>query len=414
MIIPSPLKLMFTNLYTNPSIFNTLLTPENCQAIHFHALQMAVSGKINLDDVPESLRLIQLRQEFVYTGYESCFRHPSYINDIFHGVSTDILSTIEELYCDPIQRSFVLVHRILEKMADEANVPPVSYEAVWAICTYIDRLHKKRAVVKHQSTEDSWYIHVIPSNLKTCDVYGEIYTPQFVVVMSEQKSQTLGFALSNHRNKQSRSMMALYEALSNGRQPAPLETAGIIWHKPTNIKTPASLLPMLREPCKLAGIYLQETLSYIPNNLQTLIDRIHKDRVDTLSQDIVEESKLALLFDTYLFKAHGYSPGRTKKNKTYTWRNLVGYNRDPASLLPQLRNFLPTYKTKIEKDIVTENGFHYEHPLLAYWNGSPATLRISYEDDSRCWVYVEDEVLCEARARELRRLDGSYKDNRKR
>lgn len=405
---------MLTNPYTSPSILNTLLTQEHCQLIHFHALQKAVAGDMSLNEVPEPLWVIQLRQELDYFGYENCFSHPSHITDIFQGVSTDILSLTETLYCHPIRRSIATVHRILGKMAEESHVNPVSYEAVWAICAYFERLHEKRAVIKHQVTEDSFHIYLLSSSVKTCDDHGEVFIPHFIVVVSEQKSQIMGFSLSNHHHKQEQSLLALYEALSSLRQPASLETGGIIWHKPANIKSPANLLPTLQKPCQLAGIHVQEALSHVPGKLQTLLDNIRADWNHTLSDEIVPESKLRLLFDTYLYKAHGYSPGRTMKNQAHQWSHLDGYNRDPASSLPQLRHFLPSHMATVKNGAVACNGFHYEHPLLDYWPDTPATLRISYEDDSRCWVYIEGEVLCEARAREMRRLDGTYRNNRNR
>jgi hypothetical protein len=154
-------------------------------------------------------------------------------------------------------------------------------------------------------------------------------------------------------------------------------------------------------------------LSHLPDNVQTLLNHIRENWNHVLSDEIVHESKLMLLFDTYLHKVHGYSPGRTRISQARQWQYLDGYNREPASLLPQLHHFLPACQVTIEDGAVAWDDFHYEHPFLTYWHGSPATIYISHEAESRCWVYLEGNVLCEARARELRLLDGSYRDNRR-
>jgi len=41
--------------------------------------------------------------------------------------------------------------------------------------------------------------------------------------------------------------------------------------------------------------------------------------------------------------------------------------------------------------------------------GTPVTLRCSEQSEAIAWIYLNGEILCEAKARELRRPDGTYR-----
>lgn len=58
---------------------------------------------------------------------------------------------------------------------------------------------------------------------------------------------------------------------------------------------------------------------------------------------------------------------------------------------------------------VAFDGLHYVDQVLSYWAGSPVEVRRSEQIEAVLWVYLQGEILCLARARELARRDGSYR-----
>lgn len=51
----------------------------------------------------------------------------------------------------------------------------------------------------------------------------------------------------------------------------------------------------------------------------------------------------------------------------------------------------------------------YGYRLLTLFPNTPVTLRQSEHSEATTWIYLDGETLCEAKARELRRPDGTYR-----
>ncbi|SRR5258708_23761759 len=118
----------------------------------------------------------------------------------------------------------------------------------------------------------------------------------------------------------------------------------------------------------------------------------------------------AMLLDSYLYRIHGYGPLRELKERVRASTPLIGYNQDPAWQFPLLRAFLPQHPSAITAEgTVPFDGLHYTHELLLYWPGSPVTLCRSPYAEATAWIYLGEEILCQAQAQELRRHDGSYR-----
>ncbi len=111
----------------------------------------------------------------------------------------------------------------------------------------------------------------------------------------------------------------------------------------------------------------------------------------------LEKDHLSVLFDNYLDKLHGHGPLSTRQQHERKFARQAGYNRDPDELFPALRNLLPLRHGQVTADGVVEcDSLCYAHDLLVYWPGQPVTLRRSEYSRSTAWVYLEDEVLCQA------------------
>jgi hypothetical protein len=119
------------------------------------------------------------------------------------------------------------------------------------------------------------------------------------------------------------------------------------------------------------------------------------------------------LLNTYLRRLHGYGPRTEHKEHQRDYAHLMGYNRDPAWQFPALRRLLPAQSGIIAEDGSVEyNGLHLEHDLLTYWGGHHVTVRRSLQSDAAAYIYIDNDILCLAMARELRRRDGSHRTKR--
>ena len=121
------------------------------------------------------------------------------------------------------------------------------------------------------------------------------------------------------------------------------------------------------------------------------------------------------IFDTYLLQQHGFSPLRTKRQQDHTFGHLLGYNRDPAWQLPALRSLLPAHPATINQQGEVEfDGLHFQDDILTFFPTTAVTLRPSEHSEATAWIYLDGEILCEAKAHELRRADGTYRPRRPR
>jgi hypothetical protein len=400
------------NPFLNPSLLNRPLSLEAIQTIHFAAINRVLQTG-GSTSVPAKYDLDQLRRRVRKFGREICLAHPSDLAMTFRCMTTDLYHVIVDLYSDPIGRSIHTIHQILTVMAQHGEQTPPGYDAVWATCLYMEVLHQKRAVLKKLHTDTTWYVCLVPTAIRAMDQYGEFHLLHVLVTVAETNPpKVVCFRLVTEMDDDAVLLM-LYEALSEQREPMPRETAGLIWHLPRLIRISESLHPTVVTLCQGVEIPIVKTGSdELTDATRSLLITIESDTRNHPFRTMLSIPNCKMLFDTYLYKAHGYSPYRERAKRQVQWRDLTGYNRDPGGLLPMLRQFLPVHHRPIEDNGIQINGLHYEHDLLAYWPGALVTGRISPLAESRCWIYLDNEVLCEARARELRRRDGTYRDNR--
>jgi hypothetical protein len=129
-----------------------------------------------------------------------------------------------------------------------------------------------------------------------------------------------------------------------------------------------------------------------------------------LANRVLEPHHFRLIFDTHLRRIHGYGPHTIEQQTAHNHAHLTGYNHDPAWQFPALRRLLPAQSGIVDEDGSVEcDGLHFEDDLLTYWTGQQVTVRRSLQSDAAAYIDVDDEILCLAMARELRRSDGRYR-----
>jgi hypothetical protein len=335
-------------------------------------------------------------------------RHPAEIEQVFAGVTLAVYRTIEHLYCSRLGRSIGTVWDILQRQAQANNNLPISYEAAWAICIYLEERRVAETTVTIEQQDTTWIVAQLHPNVLLQDDFGEPYRPRIVCVIETPTDSVLAFRLGKTSACAATISFALYDAFATQRQPGTIVdvVAGLRWTLPATIATDQLALPddSTRVCADLAIPVMQ--LDSPPSILNDLRGNWNRD----LANRVLEPHHFRLIFDTHLRRIHGYGPHTIEQQTAHNHAHLTGYNRDPAWQFPALRRLLPAQSGIVDEDGSVEcNGLHFEHDLLTYWGGHQVTVRRSLHSDASAYVYVDDEILCMAMARELRRSDGSYR-----
>jgi len=393
---------MTENPFAAISVLNLPLERDHFQQILFVALRQAASG-VHPDAVPENLPLDQLRQQARLYGPSIYLLHPAEIDSIFKNISLAVYRTLEDLYCSRLGRDIRMVARIITAMAEEAGTAKLDYRAIWAICLYLEERHKDNAKVITERLDTTWQVVRFSPPLRIAEG-NEVCRATIACVICTELQRVVAFRIGSSENSDDIVPLAIYEALVSQRRPQARETTGLVWQLPAKL---ASDMPLQKEwanACAQMGIDVVPSIGRIP-----LLDVLHSGWTKDLSAKLLYKRQLALLFDNYLYRFHGYGPVRARDALDRQYSHLIGYNRDPAWQFPQLKELLPGSASVIKDGAAECGGLHYANDLLAYWPNQPVTVRRSENSAARAWVYLDGEILCEAMARELRRKDGTYR-----
>ena len=361
---------------------------EDCQRIHYHAIQMATRG-VRPNAIPESLPLAALLASARLNGAETYLFHPADIERLFAGVTLAVYRTIRTLYCSRLGRSIRMVWHILSAMATDAGAAMIPYETVWAICLHMEELRRHHVEVQIERGKDIWWIGQTTPDITVLEGSTVRYQPAITWCLETGNVRVLAFRITSREASREQVQPVLYDAIMAHRRPHPRVATGLLWHLPGGIHTTVPFSLSCHVACARGKIGVEEVHAEFP---------------------LMQTSHCAALLDTYLYRIYGYGPLREGEQRAREFTSLIGYNHDPAWQFPLLRELLPVGVGCIDSEgSVLYDGLHYTHDLLSYWQGHPVTLRRSEWSESTAWIYLDGEILCQAHARELRRRDGSYR-----
>jgi hypothetical protein len=377
---------------------------EDCQRIHYAAVRAAADG-MRVRSLPESVPLAALKEQARLDGPDIYFFHPTEIEFLFASVTLAIFRTVRLLYCSRLGRSIRMVWRILRAMANEANVAVLSYEAIWALCLYLEKQRRESVSVPLERGQETWWIGLTTPNLTIQEEAESAYSPAILWCIEVPDFRVRSFRIVPSGTIGEGTPMVLYDALIASRLPRARVATGLLWHLPRHISTPLVLDRVCLAACQRGGIRIEEARTE-PSLLQTIRETWEPGVLgQTFSLRFC-----TMLLDSYLHRIHGYGPLRKLKERARASTPLIGYSQDPAWQFPLLRSFLPARESTITPEgTVFFDGLHYTHELLVYWPASPVTLRRSVDAEATAWIYLDEEILCQAHARELRRHDGTYR-----
>ncbi len=398
---------MTRNPFRESSTSEKPLERELCQRLHYEALVRAMRG-CHAEVVPSTIDLSLLRQRARLLGGEVYLYPPEAIECLFAEISIGVYRMIVELYCSRLERSIDTVWKITQALAHEAGRADISYETVWVLCMHLEEHRRRETEVSVERDTATWWIASL-----CCEEPGQSEVEPngqhlIVCLLDLTRETVLAFRVVDISYISNAYGLVLYDALVNQRRPDRDAAAGLTWLVPERLIAEHEPSQDYREGCARLGIRL-ETEPTSPAFFHTLQTGFQREvggrrlRVDRWTE----------MFDSYLHKAHGYSPLRSCEERDREYLHLVGYNRDPAWQCPALRYFLPLHGGSITHDgAVPFDGLHYADVLLKYWAGAPVTFRRSEHMEALIWVYLDGNLLCQAMARELQRRDGSYRLHR--
>lgn len=396
-----------TSPFCSSSMLNGPLLLEVCQRIHAHALWRAARGG-KAAFIPSSVPVARLRELMRLCGPETCLVHPTEIERLFQDITLSVYQWIEALYCSRVQRSIQIVTRIVTAQARRANRPPIHEEAIWAICLYLDSQREHEIRVTTKPCQAQWWLGAIAhSSLGTREDHEGQHT--LVAVIDISAPSVLAFRVGPQQTLRELAALSLYDALVAARCPHPSGAGGLLWIVPSCLITTETLSPRCTLACASLGVRIDEgTPSAVP-----LLEGLRTAWNDLLTSGPSAKRELDLAFDSMLNRTYGTSPLRAREQANHRFRPLMGYQSDPACLVPALRTLLPSHDACISAcGEVFFDGLHYSDDLLTLFPGASVSIRRSEQTEAVIWVSLDGEMLGEARARELARRDGSYRAHR--
>ena len=380
------------NPFRMASAFNLPLKVETCLQIHADALRRTARNP-EAYVTPAGVPVAELRARARRFGPQVYLAHPA---------------EIESLYCSRLGRSWAVVYQILRAMALEAGIAPIDEEAVWAICMHLEELRAQRTDVTVERSSSTWWLAqlTLASSTGTDSANDREGTQQIAaLVIDTEAPRALALRAGGRQVETELSSLAIYDAIALERRPAPLGAAGLVWHVPSWLMVEKELPEDCQRGCRSLGVLVERATRALP-----LVEELRACWAEEQARRTIPPGRRALVFESVLNRVFGTSPQRAREERERTLGHLVGYARDPADLFPTLRAFLPAHAAMIgQNGEVAFDGLHYVDRVLSYWTGSHVEVRRSEQIEAVLWVYLQGEILCRARARELARRDGSYR-----
>lgn len=373
-----------SNPFQNTSRLNRPLRVELCQQIMFTALRATAP-----DDESCMMMSIKERRTLAHTfGPNVYLLHPDDIAQIFHGITTAVYVAVQDLFCSSLYRTPHMVWRILTALADDAAVAAPTYEAIWALCTYMQSARDQRYAPAIEHTPAQWSIGWGNLPMVTSPVHP---TPSGMVwVVRDVPEQVLAFRFYSDQITGELLMDVVYDAVISQRHPAVQATAGIHWSFPQRVMSTGDLPEGIQRWCAATGIPLTatQTRPSIVADLEGWWPRAVTGRR-------IPSERFALLLDNYLEKCHGYGPRKAYADATYAYRHLDGYNRDPALILPALRHLLPFRPAAVNAEgSIVFDGRRYHALLLRHWRNTPVLVQQSRHDPRQAYISIDGDILC--------------------
>ena len=327
-------------------------------------------------------------------------------------LTSGTLRAVRDLFCDGVGRTIQSVFFILETMARRAEVVAPSYEAIWALCIcLVPRRAQLDPRICH-TRDDKWKIDVLAPNVRVTQPPKDDYIPYIACVHELPTYRVLSFRVGDEITAADAASLAVYDAITACRIPTASSRSGLLYDLPYQLITEVIPPTRMIDGCESLGIevrVLTHRNEYSGSSLAKLLGEgwWRCIRYQRLSRGHLERT-----FDNFLDRRQSFAPRRSTEELSRRYAHSLGYRKDPCATLPTLREMLPVASSHVSSGHVSLDGLSYTHDMLELWPDHAVDVVRSSQEEATAWIYLEDHLICSAKAVELRRKDGTYRANR--
>ncbi len=401
----APLKVEVEALLRHESIY---LAKERRYDIFFRAMDIYLAGKATTPYPDDLLAQDKFARAVHFLGSGAYLMLGIDIEEIYQGITLKEFTTIVDLFCSTLELSAKTVFDLISKTYNATQSSPLCYMAIWTICQNLLGLRSQSLEISQSLDQPDWWLigARIPIKLLENETF---YQLTLIAILDSLDELVIAYRAAAPHSLSSSIKLAFYDAIASRREPSDTANHGIVW------KLPERIISSIELPIDIENIFRRwgvEITYSVPQS--SAVSLISSNWSKDLPIRKLLNSQFNRVFENYLANLLGDSPGRNQARRNYKYRHSSGYQLDPAQIVSDLRNLLPYNPAHIsESGVVERNQYHYENNYLIHWAGRDVKIRCSENTDATIWVYLDDEILCQAQARELRRQDGSYRTFRK-
>ena len=297
---------------------------------------------------------------------------------------------------------------MIAQMAQQGGNTAPTPEAIWAICVYLEGNREMAQAITASKVCTEWHLVTFEPDIPLLMDGSRATRPVITCIVSQCPRQVIALHIAPSPGSSNHMSLVLYDAIVARRRPHKDGAKGLVWFFPARLNYDASPTPKCLNFCRRSQIEISEQPcpAWAIKGLSAFWEKAAPASF-TIQQ-------FTLQLERYIRLQWGSSPSQEREQHDNEFRDLIGYNRDPVEVFPNLLQLLPVRDAVIdETGCLAYDSLHYNSPFSVFWKGQKVQLHQAREAEGYGWIKQnENGVLCQVTARELIRQDGTIRPNR--
>ncbi len=173
------------------------LSLETCQEICFHGLNVFYAEVGRAKPGSDSCELPELLGAVPSCGQDASLPNADTVREVFAGMTTRSLQTIQSLYCDPDGRSIRTACMILDLAAKRNGVRSLHHEAVTIICLYLEKRRQEVVGVCIRVRDAEWHAGCFFLPFQVVLPSGKQFSPVIAYIVDVTCDEVLSFQVAD-------------------------------------------------------------------------------------------------------------------------------------------------------------------------------------------------------------------------